>query len=248
MSMPHPLKLGMPSCHAVYFPPDSGPRAAVVIVPPLFDEQRCAHRALHACAEALAGAGVAALHLHLTGTGNSDGRLEEVTLARWQDDIRAAIAALRKRAPGVSVTLLGCRAGALMTAEATDVDRLLLVQPVSSGKDYLRQARTRRMIQNKLTGDPPETHPREIEGQIVGETLLAELEALRLPDTPPAVPTRLLQCSFNANTLKEYADLLARWSLPEAHFRPLVQEPFWLPHTPGYYLTLSAAVIEEVLA
>jgi hypothetical protein len=248
MHTPHPLTLGMPPCHAVFFPPEGETRAAVVMVPPLFDEQRCAHRALHACAMALGGAGIATLHLNLTGTGNSDGRLDTVTLDRWLTDIQTAIAFTRARATGVPLTLLGCRAGALLASRTTDIDRLLLLQPVVSGASYLRQARTRRMIQDKLTGDPPETHPREVEGQIVGEALLAELEALRLPDAPPVSDVRLLQCSFNTNPLKEYADLQTRWSLPAERFRALVQEPFWLPHTPGHYLSLKAAIIEEVLA
>jgi hypothetical protein len=247
MTTPQPLTLGTPPCHAVFYPPNGDPRAALVMVPPLFDEQRCAHRALHAGAMALAGAGVAALHLNLTGTGNSDGRLEDVTLARWLGDIEAAMAWLRERAAHAPLILLGCRAGALLAAQLSTADRLLLLQPVISGKDYLRQTRTRRMIQDKLTGDPPRTDPREIEGQLIADTLMAELEALRLPDAPLAADTRLLQCSFNANPTKEYADLLTRWSLPAASFRTLVQEPFWLPHTPYDYPALTAALVQEVL-
>ncbi|HOF87033.1 MAG TPA: hypothetical protein PLZ36_02860, partial [Armatimonadota bacterium] len=126
--------------------------------------------------------------------------------------------------------------------------QFLLLQPATSGAEYLRQARTRRMIQDKLTGDPPETHPREIEGQVLSADLLAELEAARLPETPPLADIRMLQCSFTEKPVKEYADLLARWQLPADRLRALVHEPFWLPHSPGAYTALAAAVVAEVTA
>lgn len=224
-------------------------RARVLLVPPLFDEQRCAHRALYAMAQALADAGVQVLRIEPSGTGNSAGLLTEMSLARWSADLRAAAATLAGETP---LTLLACRAGALLAAQAIadrlTAARLLLLQPATSGKDYLRQARTRRMIQYKLTGDPPDTHPREIEGQVLAEALLTDLEAARLPETPPLADTRLIQCSFNEKPVKEYADLLARWNLPADRLRALVHEPFWLPHSPGAYAALAAAVVEEVLA
>ncbi|OPZ83503.1 MAG: hypothetical protein BWY76_02241 [bacterium ADurb.Bin429] len=189
------------------------------------------------------------MRLEPSGTGNSAGSLTDMSLARWSADLCAAGEALAGDTP---LILLACRAGALLAARALadglTADRLLLLQPVTGGKEYLRQARTRRMIQDKLTGDPPETHPREIEGQVLAEALLADLEAARLPDAPPIADTRIIQCSFNEKPVKEYADLLSRWNLPADSLRALVHEPFWLPHSPGAYAALAAAIVEEMTA
>lgn len=248
---PHPLLLGTPPCHALERAPEGATVARVLMLPPLFEEQRCAHRALQAVAVALASAGARVLQVEPFATGNSAGRLTDISLSRWTDDIHATMAylALHGDAP---LTILACRAGALLAARALAdglaTGRLLLLQPVTNGKEYLRQTRTRRMIQDKMTGDPPPTHPCEIEGQVLSEALLADLEALRLPDTPPAPGIRLIQCSFNEKPLKEFSDLLARWSLPAESLRPLVQEPFWLPHSPGRYESLAATLVEEVTA
>lgn len=239
-----PILLGEPPLHGLYVA--GGMRAAVLLVSPLFDEKRCAHRAVVACARALAAAGAAVLQVDLTGTGNSAGELAQIDLARWQADLRTAAAALRERT-SLPLNVVAFRAGALLAAGAgLDAARLVMVQPVTAGKSYLNQARTRRMIQDKMTGDtPPEIDPHEIEGEVLSPTLFAELQALSLPETAPA-GVRLLQCSFNDKLLSEYERLLARWG--EVPVQTVVAEPCWLPHTPGEYAALAQAVCVEVLA
>jgi hypothetical protein len=243
-ALPQPVLVGDPPLHAMLFLPEGQPRAAVVLVPPLFEEQRCAHRALHVAAGALAASGAAVLHINLTATGNSAGSLAEVTIDRWHADVRAAAAFLRERTD-VPLTFLGCRAGALLAATAGIAADLLLLQPVTAGKEYLRQTRTRRAIQDKLTGSAVPVEPDELEGQVLSAALTDGLEALRMPEAPPG-HVRLLQCSFNDRLLVEYAALQAQW--PAMTVRAVVQEPFWLPHTPGTYAVLAEALAAEVPA
>lgn len=230
--------------HGMLFLPDGTARRRVLLLSPLFEEKRAAHRALLTCARALAGAGAAVLLPDLSGTGNSGGSLADLTLVQWRDDIATADAFLHARA-AAPLCLIGCRAGALLAAGTPGAERLLLWQPVAAGKGYLRQLRTRRKIQDSLTGDAPPVGPREIEGVELSAALLAELEALALPDAAPTGDLRLLQCSFNETLLVEYARLAERW--PALRPRCLVAEPFWNPHSPGTYAELAAAVVEEAV-
>jgi hypothetical protein len=240
-----PVLFGSPGLHGMLYLPAGELQVRVLMVSSLFEEKRCAHRALATCAKALAGAGVAVLIPELSATGNSGGIPVEVCLDRWLADLHAADDCLRTRADA-PLCVIGFRAGALLAARAgLAARRLLLWQPVLSGKSYLRQLRTRRMIQDSITGEAPAVGPYEVEGQELSAAFFAELEALNLPDAPPPGDVHLLQCSFNTTLLIEYARLAARWS--EMHTRSIVAEPCWNPHTPGSYADLAAALVEEAL-
>lgn len=241
--------------HANYYAPRGVAHTAVLLISPLFEEKRCAHRALVSCARALAQAGAATLLPDLYGTGNSAGELTEIGLDRWQLDLQAAVEELRARAGDMPLTILACRAGALLAAHAIadglHPAQFILWQPVVSGRGYLSQLRTRRMIQDKITGDtPPETGEWEIEGQALSPALFASLQALSLPATMSAGMTlKLLQCSFNDKLLADYSRaILVAWGEERLRVRRLICEPFWNPHTPGDYTALAAGVVEEVLS
>jgi len=226
--------------------PAGSPRSRVLMVPPLFEEKRCAHRALTTCARALAAAGAAVLVPDLAGTGNSGGTLAEIRLETWLEDLHAAEAFLRERTD-VPSCLITLRAGVLPAVQAgLAPERFLLWQPVLSGKSYLRQLRTRRMIQDSITGEAPPVGPFEVEGQELSPVFYAELEALSLTNAP-AGDLRLLQCSFNTNLLTEYTRLVARWGEEKVKTRCIVAEPCWNAHTPGRYADLAAALVEEAL-
>lgn len=239
--------------HGMYFAPRAAVRATVLLVSPLFEEKRCAHRALTTCARALAAAGVAVLQPDLYGTGNSRGALTEIALERWLDDLHAAMDALRDRTQQQEVTVIGCRAGALLTAhaiaEGLTATRLVLLQPVVSGRGYLNQLRTRRMIQDKMTGEaPPDVGAHEVEGHELSPALSADLQGLRLPAEMPELPISLLQCSFTDKLLTEYGRVLQQWGTERVQTRSIVCEPFWHPHSPGDYAELTHAIVEEVCA
>lgn len=229
--------------HGVCFLPDDNPRARVLLLSPLFEEKRSAHRALRTCARALAAAGAAVLIPDLTGQGNSAGTLDAIDLAQWRDDLATADAYLRARAD-VPLCCIAVRAAALLVWDTEmPLARLLLCQPVLAGKSYLRQLRTRRKIQDALTGDAPPVDAREIEGVILSDALFTGLEALVLPEAPPAGDVCLLQCAHAEKLQVEYARLTERW--PGLRTRGVVSEPFWNAHTPGGYADLAAALVEE---
>jgi hypothetical protein len=229
--------------HALSLVPAGAPRARVLVVSPLFEEKRTAHRALVSVGRALAAAGAAVLLPDLRGTGNSAGTLDTLTLDDWRADLRTAAAALDGDGP---LCVVGCRAGALLATELP-ADRLVLCQPVAQGKSYLRQLRTRRQMQDQLTGDAaPEVAAREIEGEILSDALYTGIEALKLPADRPHPDTRFVQCGATEKLQVEYTRLLAAWG--DVPTRCLITEPFWHAHTPGLYAELAAAMVEVVLS
>jgi len=245
------LIFGTRNLHGLFLAPDEPALARVLIVSPLFEEKRIAHRALITCARALAQAGVAVFMPDLTGTGNSAGRLVQATLDGWLEDLREAVAVLTARTDA-PLRIIGCRAGALLAARLVDddlfADRLLLWQPVVSGKSYLGQLRTRRKIQDQMTGDaPPEVGACEIEGEELSPELYAQLEAVQLPDKLPHSTVCLVQCAFNEKLIAEYERLVTRWGAERVSVRYLIAEPFWHAHTPGAYAELAAALVKEVV-
>lgn len=248
-----PILFGETPLHGMYYAPEATPDTAVLVVPPLFEEKRCAHRAVTAAARALATAGVAVLHPDLYGTGNSRGDLTAVTLDRWHNDLHEAANELRTRSGVKRVTLLACRTGALLAVPAFMADeatsRHILWHPVVTSKTYLHQLRTRRMIQTQVSGNTALTDEQDdIDGQRVSPALRQDFAALRLPDTPPSAPVSLLQCSFNDRMLAEYAVLATRWGEHHLRISTFICQPFWLPHTPSDYTALAQTVVREVLS
>jgi hypothetical protein len=85
-------------------------------------------------ADGLAEAGVASLRFDLRGHGESEGKIEDLTLAAVLNDIRVAIAQAREVTGAGSVSLLGASFGggicAYYTAKRpTEMDRLVLLNP-----------------------------------------------------------------------------------------------------------------------
>jgi alpha-beta hydrolase superfamily lysophospholipase len=143
----------------VYFPsgqhtlfgwihPARGPAASdlgIVICNPFGYETICAHKSLLAFAEACAATGVSALRFDYRGTGDSSSTGgEEDQISAWCEDIRAAIEFLQRTCSVRRICLLGVRLGALLATRVAaqhNVDSLIAVAPVVSGKRYLRELR-----------------------------------------------------------------------------------------------------------
>jgi pimeloyl-ACP methyl ester carboxylesterase len=234
---------------AVYYPAQGPGAGRALLVPPGFDEKRCAHRAMAEMCATLAARGVAALHLDLTGTGNSPGTLAETHLSRWADDLRAAAGLLAERAPGPT-SVVGCRLGGLLAAwalaeGALSAEWLLLWQPVTDGGAYLRNARKRRMVQDGISGrEAAGDDPYEVEGERVAEPLHRALEALVITALPAPADVRLLQCSFSDRLSRDHDALIKAWGAERVRLRRVIAQPFWYPHTPAGYDEIVAAAAD----
>jgi alpha/beta superfamily hydrolase len=124
---------------------------ALVICPPLGYEATCCQRALRHLAQASAAAGIAALRLAYHGTADSDGDdAQAARVATWRDDIAGAFDAARRRAGVSRVVLVGVRLGAtlatLVAAGREDVDTVVAMAPVISGRSLARELRAFRKL------------------------------------------------------------------------------------------------------
>jgi alpha-beta hydrolase superfamily lysophospholipase len=125
--------------------PSGAPCAmGVVLCNPFGYEALCVHRGWRELAEALAVRGMPALRFDYPGSGDSSGNEEDPQRLRaWLDSIKAAAAWLRAETGVTCLTFCGLRLGATLAAlaaeELGDIDNLVLLAPVSSGKSYIRE-------------------------------------------------------------------------------------------------------------
>lgn len=126
-------------------------RGAVVYVHPFAEEMNKSRRMAALQARALAFAGYAVLQIDLHGCGDSSGDFGDATWESWIEDVRLACDWLHQRSDA-ALWLWGLRTGCLLaSAAASRVDRpnkLLLWQPVLSGKQFLQQ-----FLRLKLAGE-----------------------------------------------------------------------------------------------
>ena len=140
-----PLYFGSSSARlfGVYHPAGSArPRqSGVVLCPPAGHEYIRAHRSLRQLAVRLSGAGFHVMRFDYFGCGDSAGEAEDASLTTWIGDIGAAVEELQDTAGVRRVCLVGLRLGATLAAHAaedrSDVDAVVLWDPVVSGREYL---------------------------------------------------------------------------------------------------------------
>jgi uncharacterized protein len=126
-----------------YHAPERTPAVArgVVICQPYGHEYLRTHRALRNLAVQLARSGHPVLRFDYYGCGDSDGDAAEGTVERWISDIALAADELRRTTRISRISLIGVRLGAALAASAasarTDVDALVLWDPVIRGRAYV---------------------------------------------------------------------------------------------------------------
>ncbi len=114
-----------------------------VLCYPWGHEYLCAHRAMRQLTTRLTGVGFHTLRFDYFGTGDSAGEMTEVDLRGWEHDAAFAVDELQEIVGQAKITLIGLRLGAViaarLAAKRTDIDALVLWDPVISGGEYLQQ-------------------------------------------------------------------------------------------------------------
>lgn len=183
---------------AFYHPPNEGiaVRGGLLVVQPFAEEMNRCRAMVTMQALELAQLGYGCLVLDPFGTGDSAGDFSEATWQGWRADLLRGVDWLEQHGPGCQ-TVWGLRLGALMAAqlatELPQVQRLLLWQPVVSGKTYWTQFLRIRIAAEmgqadgvKTTEDLRQRSARgecvEVSGFEVGSALALQLDALTMPD------------------------------------------------------------------
>jgi pimeloyl-ACP methyl ester carboxylesterase len=170
-----PFYFGRPerSLFGVYHPPLTGhhPGHGVVLCYPLGHEYIYGHRAFRQLAVHLARAGFAVLRFDYYACGDSAGACEEGAIDRWLGDIGAALQEIKETGKASKTHLVGARMGAALSAKVagqrSDIDGLVLWDPVLTGKQYVRDLLTQ--------------HARWLSGRGVAGSVDRDVEALGFP-------------------------------------------------------------------
>jgi exosortase A-associated hydrolase 2 len=124
-------------------PAGAGARPAFVFCHPLAEEKLWTHRVFVSYARQLAAAGYPVLRFDATGNGDSEGNFSDLSMTILCDDVRAAIAEVRRQTGATAVSLLGLRLGAtvamMVADEVPDIRELVLWAPVTDGEKYLQE-------------------------------------------------------------------------------------------------------------
>lgn len=181
------------------FQPDGESRGQLLYVPPFAEEMNRCRAMVSAQARQFAEAGYGCTLLDLWGTGDSEGEFSEAGLSQWLEDIATASASIAG-AHGVTPGLWGVRSGALLAWEyarnaTSPPPELLLLQPVTSGRRFVRQLLRQRIAAGVGREGAPESAEQiratweeggavEIGGYLPGGPLMLALEALEIAGPP----------------------------------------------------------------
>lgn len=131
-------------------------RGALVYVHPFAEEMNKSRRMAALQSRALARAGYAVLQIDLHGCGDSSGDFGDATWESWIEDVRLACVWLQQRSDA-DLWLWGLRTGCLLACAAANrigqPSKLLLWQPVVSGKQFLQQFLRLKIAGEMLAGD-----------------------------------------------------------------------------------------------
>ena len=138
----------------LYHPPLGRGRGAVLHVPAHAEEMNKSRRMVARQARLLAANGIGVLLLDLYGCGDSEGLSADARWEIWRQDVALALQWLRAHADG-PLSLWGLRLGGLLALDAaqgrTDLESILLWQPVTEGAAYLTQFLRLRLAADMLT-------------------------------------------------------------------------------------------------
>jgi uncharacterized protein len=166
--------------------------AGAVICPPIGQEYMRTHRALRQLALQLNKGGAHALRFDYSGIGDSAGDNTDAAVDAWVADIGSAIDELKDTAGLKQVSLVGIRLGAslayLAAAGRSDIDAVVLWDPVVNGRDYIAELFS-------LEGGSPQADAGAVgvSGFALTPAFRRQIEAIDLLKPIVAGPRRLFQ-------------------------------------------------------
>ncbi|WP_141732824.1 serine aminopeptidase domain-containing protein [Oligoflexus tunisiensis] len=142
----------------LHYPAESGARDTIVICPPAPQEIMRAQAALGQLARRLQDNGCHVVRFDYSGTGDSTGASDSVSIDQWLKDLQQVCDFAKQQAPDTRLSLLGLRLGAALAIRASEqltVDRLVLWDPVLDGIHYLHEMEGSHARMFKLNSTEP---------------------------------------------------------------------------------------------
>ena len=207
--------------YGVHQPPEGKALdAGLVLCYPFGQEYMRAHRAYRQLALLLTKIGFHVLRFDYRGTGDSSGELDDVMAVDWVADVGYAVQELRDVANIRRVGVLGLRLGALIAAEACkardDIERLILWDPVLSGRQYDAELLAEIAAEHPSPHGPQSGNGEDARGNlsyngfVLSAAFRASMKKFDLPSAvPQGVPRVLLAVSHET---QDFTQLRNAWS------------------------------------
>lgn len=164
-------------------------------------EYLSAHHALRVLAQRLCAAGFDTLRFDYFGEGDSGGDTTDADLDGWKQDIATAVAELKAMSTAPRVVLLGLRLGASLAADvapalASEIDRLVLWDPIVDGANYLTEldpsVMQSRMEDRLFSPAQGRSATTELRGHLVSSAFVKGLRAIDLCSDTKTLPAATL--------------------------------------------------------
>jgi len=239
----------------VYHPPRAqvARDAAILLCYPFGDEYMRTHKAVRQLALQLAKTGFHLLRFDYFGTGDSAGDSRDGTIEQWLADIAVAVDELKENSGLSRVSIVGLRLGAALAAKAatnrTDVDDLLLWDPIVDGKSYFEEL-LRPPPYLEATRPPRPPRPDETVGALgypVSPPLRSALEALDLCAEPVTGPRRV--SLVVSHERPDYHRLKGHLQAhPQFHYAHVASPAPWIePEKSGGAMVLPHEIIQAIV-
>lgn len=188
----------------------------IVLCYPFGQEYMRAHRSFRQLSNSLTKKGYHVLRFDYSGTGDSAGNLEEVTASDWLRDIDVAIQELKDMAGLSKVGIMGLRLGGLLAARVaasrTDLNSLVLWDPVVTGTDYLNELRAyvgAEELAESRSNFVDSDGSLHLNGFAMTAAFQESLAAISLIEEKPAALRRILQ--VNSHETSQFDALSTSW-------------------------------------
>jgi exosortase A-associated hydrolase 2 len=221
---------------------------AVLILPPFAEEMNKARRMLALQSQFGAQHGISFFLPDVVGTGDSEGDFEACRWGHWEQDVLVIVQWIRAQG-FTSVDLLALRSGIFLARRLLEepivkIGRVVLWNPVLSGKKMMGQLRRTRRFQSREAHSGASaieaesytvsTPIVELAGYRIHSELIAEIETLLLERLtwPRGTNVHWLDVSLlDDDTVPSRTEaVLEKWrqSGVDAHYLRLIGRPFWL--------------------
>lgn len=226
-------------------PADASLRGSVLFLPPFADEMHRSRRVVAGQARLFVDAGYRVMLLDLSGCGDSGGDFADATWSRWVEDAQFAARTLTNQGIG-PLTIWGLRMGALLACvlsqSYSNIQRLLLWQPVLNGELQVDQFLRLRTVPSPLNGEPNFDRKSlwnelrggrtlDIAGYELSSALAMDMSKARLNDLRPQAPVHWLEIGLASNsTLAAGSEkVIAHWREQGTQVETgyVVGDPFW---------------------
>ena len=232
--------------------------ATCVIIPPFAEEMNRSRRTMALLGCALASGGYKAVIPDLYGSGDSEGGFGDARWDLWKADL---IRTCTTEGAGHGLVVVGIRTGALLALELLEevnVDRCLLIQPVTDGRSFLRQFMRLAEVGSMLGTKPARTvsdlvkslqegESVEVAGYVVHPELYSSLSAATLAQCIPNCPTNWFEINSSGSVPLMSGKVFDGWldkKQAPLEIDVISDPPFWRTQE----VSVGANVIENAFA